>query len=34
MTQTGRLDSTYRQQSWDRLRSGVDVLVIGGGVTG
>lgn len=30
----GRLDPAYRLASWDRLRAGVDLLVIGGGVTG
>ncbi len=34
MTVPGRLDTAYRQDSWNRLRAGVDVLVIGGGVTG
>ncbi len=34
MTTPGRLDSTYRAESLQRLRDGVDVLVIGGGVTG
>jgi glycerol-3-phosphate dehydrogenase len=34
MTTPGRLDSTYRAESLQRLRNGVDVLVIGGGVTG
>jgi glycerol-3-phosphate dehydrogenase len=34
MTTDGRLDSTYRAASLQRLRDGVDVLVIGGGVTG
>jgi glycerol-3-phosphate dehydrogenase len=34
MTTPGRLDAAYRQASWGRLRDGVDVLVIGGGVTG
>lgn len=30
----GRLDTDYRARSWQRLREGVDVLVVGGGVTG
>ncbi len=34
MTRPGRLDATYRTESWEALRAGVDVLVIGGGVTG
>ena len=34
MTTDGRLDSTYRAASLQRLRDGVDVLVVGGGVTG
>ena len=34
MTTPGRLDSTYRTESLQRLRDGVDVLVVGGGVTG
>jgi len=34
MTGSGVLDTAYRQASWDRLRAGVDVLVVGGGVTG
>ena len=34
MTTPGRLDSSYRTDSWQRLRDGVDVLVVGGGVTG
>ncbi|MBI1379396.1 MAG: FAD-dependent oxidoreductase [Frankiales bacterium] len=34
MSEPGRLDADYRTQSWDRLRAGVDVLVVGGGVTG
>ena len=33
-TSRGRLDAAYRASSWDRLRAGVDVLVVGGGVTG
>ena len=33
-TERGRLDPQYREQSWERLRAGVDVLVVGGGVTG
>ena len=34
MTTPGRLDSTYRAESLQQLRDGVDVLVVGGGVTG
>ena len=34
MNRPGRLDATYRTESWEALRGGVDVLVIGGGVTG
>ena len=34
MSVSGRLDAEYRRRSLSRLRSGVDVLVIGGGVTG
>ena len=34
MNRPGRLDATYRTESWEALRAGVDVLVIGGGVTG
>ncbi len=34
MTTRGRLDAEYRAQSWQRMREGVDVLVVGGGVTG
>ncbi len=34
MTTRGRLDAAYREESWARMRSGVDVLVVGGGVTG
>ena len=34
MTADGRLDATYRAASLQRLRDGVDVLVVGGGVTG
>ncbi len=34
MTRPGRLDATYRTKSWEAMRGGVDVLVIGGGVTG
>ena len=34
MTTPGRLDATYRADSLQRLRDGVDVLVVGGGVTG
>jgi glycerol-3-phosphate dehydrogenase len=34
MTTPGRLDGDYRAESWQRLRGGVDVLVVGGGVTG
>ena len=30
----GRLDPEHRARSWQRLRDGVDVLVVGGGVTG
>ena len=30
----GRMDPAYRAASWDQLSSGVDVLVVGGGVTG
>jgi glycerol-3-phosphate dehydrogenase len=34
MPTPGRLDAAYRDRSWERLRAGVDVLVVGGGVTG
>ena len=34
MTGAGRLDPAFRADSWNRLRAGVDLLVIGGGVTG
>ncbi len=34
MTNAGVLNLAYRQESLSRLRAGVDVLVIGGGVTG
>ena len=34
MTGGGVLDAAHRAQSWERLRAGVDVLVVGGGVTG
>ena len=34
MTTKGRLDAAYRAESWQRMRAGVDVLVVGGGVTG
>ena len=34
MTTPGRLDAAYRAESLQRLRDGVDVLVVGGGVTG
>jgi len=34
MTTPGLLDSAHRTASWERLRGGVDVLVVGGGVTG
>ncbi len=34
MTAQGLLDTAHRDAAWDQLRAGVDVLVIGGGVTG
>jgi len=34
MTGSGRLDLEFRRHAVDRLKAGVDVLVVGGGVTG
>jgi glycerol-3-phosphate dehydrogenase len=34
VTTSGLLDTAHRTAAWERLRGGVDVLVIGGGVTG
>jgi glycerol-3-phosphate dehydrogenase len=34
MTDRGLLDPAHRDAAWERLRGGVDVLVVGGGVTG
>ena len=34
MTSAVRLDTTFRADAVARLREGVDVLVVGGGVTG
>ena len=34
MSGSGRLDVEHRESAWQRLRAGVDILVVGGGVTG